>query len=132
MSEIDSFDDLYGSKYISVPDLKGGEPRLKIGKVGVEELREKNGTTKRKYVVWFDGVEKGLVINKTNAKKLAEAYGKDPSKWIGQIVQLYSEETAAFGKGVRVRPLRKPAPTPVPAPAPVPVPDPDLDDAIPI
>ena len=70
----------------------------------------------------FEGVEKGLVINKTNARKLADAYGKQSSKWIGQIVQLYSEDTS-FGKGVRVRPLRKPA-TPA-------EPDPALNDAIP-
>jgi hypothetical protein len=116
------FDSLYGSKYLSVADLKDAEPRLKIGKVGVEELRDKNGTTKRKYVMWFEGIEKGLVINKTNAKKLADAYGKDTSKWIGQIVQLYPEDTT-FGKGIRVRPLRKPA-TPA-------EPDRDLNDAIP-
>lgn len=121
MLDEDVFDDIYGSKYFSVADLKDGEPRFKVGKVEVAELREKNGTTKRKYVVLFEGVEKGLVVNKTNAKKLADAYGKQSTNWIGQIVQLYSEDTS-FGKGVRVRPLRKPA-----APA---KPDPDLDDAI--
>jgi hypothetical protein len=121
MSEFEDFDTLYGSKYLSVADLKDGEPRLKIGKVEVVELREKNGTTKRKYVIWFEGADKGLVVNKTNAKKLADAYGKQPTKWIGQVVQLYSEETT-IGKGVRVRPLRKPA-TPA-------EPDPVLNDAI--
>src|SRR6516164_3889241 len=94
MSEIDNdFDALYGSKYLSVADLKDGEPRLKIGKVEVAELREKNGASKRKYVMWFEGADKGLVVNKTNAKKLADAYGKQTQKWIGQIVQLYSEDT---------------------------------------
>ena len=29
----DEFDDLYGSKYLCVADLKGTKPRLKIGKV---------------------------------------------------------------------------------------------------
>jgi hypothetical protein len=123
MSDIDEFDDLYGSKYLSAADLKDDEPRLKIGKVAVAELRDKSGTTRRKYVVFFEGVDKGLVINKTNARRLAEAYGKQSTKWIGQIVQLYSEETD-FGKGVRVRPMRTPV---IPA-----KPDPDFDDAIPI
>jgi hypothetical protein len=81
MLDEDVFDDIYGSKYLSVADLKDGEPRFKVGKVTIEELREKNGTTKRKYVIWFEGVEKGLVINKTNAKKLADAYGKQSAKW---------------------------------------------------
>jgi hypothetical protein len=122
MSDTDEFDDLYGSRYLSAADLKEGEPRLKIGKVEVAELRDKTGTTKRKYVVLFEGVDKGLVINKTNAKRLAEAYGKQSTKWIGQIVQLYSEDTD-FGKGVRVRPMRTPAISAQPDP---------LDDTIPI
>jgi hypothetical protein len=118
----DEFDDLYGSKYLSVADLKDREPRLKVGKVEVAELTDKSGVTKRKYVVWFEGVTKALVINRTNAKKLADAYGKQTSNWIGQNVELYSEETT-FGKGVRVRPLRKP---------PILVePDRDPDDVIP-
>jgi hypothetical protein len=119
MSESDEFDDLYGTKYLSAVDLKENEPRLKIGKVEVADLRDKSGTTRRKYVVLFEGVDKGLVINKTNAKKLAEAYGKQSVKWIGQIVQLYSENTD-FGKGVRVRPMCKPSSSARP--------DPDLDD----
>jgi hypothetical protein len=118
----DDFDDLYGSKYLSVADLKDREPRLKIGKVEVAELTDKGGVTKRKYVVWFEGATKALVINRTNAKKLADIHGKQTSNWIGQNVELYSEETT-FGKGVRVRPLRKPA-TPA-------EPDRDLNDAIP-
>jgi hypothetical protein len=121
MEDEDVFDDIYGSKYFSVSDLKDGEPRVKVGKVEVAELQEKNGATKRKFVILFEGVDKGLVVNKTNAKKFADAYEKQSSKWVGQIVQLYSEDTS-FGKGVRVRPLRKLA-TPT-------APDPELDDAI--
>jgi hypothetical protein len=119
---MDDFDKIYGSKYLGEADLEGGEPRLKISKVELAELRDKSGSSKLKFVIWFEGADKGLVVNKTNAKKLADAYGKQPDKWVGQIVQLYSEDTS-FGKGVRVRPMRKPA---------VPVePDPDLEDAVP-
>src|SRR5262245_53043649 len=120
MSEIE-FDDLYGSKYFSVTDLKGGQPRLRIGKIEVDELREKNGGTKRKLVVYFDGQEKALVLNKTNATALANAFGKKYANWVGEFVSLFSAPTS-YGEGVRVRPLRKPAT--------VAKPDPDLDDAI--
>jgi hypothetical protein len=37
MSDTYDFDDLYGSKYFSVADLKDGEPRFKIGKVEVAQ-----------------------------------------------------------------------------------------------
>jgi len=122
MVTVADFDKIYGSKYLGEADLEGGEPRLKISKVELVELRDKNGSTKLKFVIWFEDTDKGLVLNKTNAKKLADAYGKQPDKWVGQIVQLYSEDTS-FGKGVRVRPMRKPA---VPA-----EPNPETNDAIP-
>src|SRR3954447_21119403 len=76
------FDDLYGSKYYSASDLHGETPHHRIGKVALAELKEKDGSTKRKYLVYCDGVEKTLVLNKTNAQKLAAAYGKDHKKWI--------------------------------------------------
>ena len=106
MSNESDFDDLYGSKYYSTPDLHGGTPRHRIGKVALAELREKDGGTKRKYLAYFEGVEKPLVLNKTNAQKLAAAYGKDHSKWIGMEVELYAEMTGLGKEGVRVRPLK--------------------------
>jgi hypothetical protein len=118
----DEFDDLYGSKYLSVADLKGGQLRLRIGKVEIAELREKNGGTKRKLVAYCDGQEKALVLNKTNATALANAFGKQYANWVGHHIELFSAPTS-YGDGVRVRPLRKPAT--------VAEPDPDLGDAIP-
>jgi len=91
MSTETDFDDLYGSKYYSVSDLHGEEPLRKIGKVEVAELKEKDGSTKRKYIVWFEGEDKSLVLNKTNAQKLAQTFGKDRTKWVGVTVQLYPE-----------------------------------------
>ena len=106
MSNESDFDDLYGSKYYSAPDLHGETPRHRIGKVAPAELKEKDGSTKRKLVAYFEGVEKALVLNKTNAQKLATAYGKDHSKWIGMEVELYAEMTTLGKEGVRVRPLK--------------------------
>jgi hypothetical protein len=106
MSNESDFDDLYGSKYFSVPDLHGEMPRRRIGKVAPAELREKDGSTKRRYLVYFEGVEKPLVLNKTNAQKLAAAFGKDYAKWIGMEVELYAEMTGLGKEGVRVRPLK--------------------------
>ena len=50
-------------------DLHGETPRHRIGKVASVELKEKDGTTKRKFAVYFDGVEKALILNQTNAQK---------------------------------------------------------------
>jgi hypothetical protein len=106
MSNETEFDDLYGPKYLTAADLHGETWRRRIGKVAPAELKEKDGSTKRKYLVYFEGVEKPLVLNKTNAQKLAGAFGKDHSKWIGMEVELYPEMTGLGKEGVRLRPLK--------------------------
>ena len=103
----DDFDAVYGSKYLGVPDLKGQRPRRTIGKVEVAELKEKDGSTKRKRVLYFEGEDKALVLNKTNAVKLAMAFGKESADWVGARVELYSEMTSLGKEGVRLQPLRK-------------------------
>ena len=100
------FNALYGPKYMGAADLHGDTQRYKIGKVEVVELKEKDGSTKRKYIVYFVGVDKALVLNKTNANKLAAVFGTDRSKWIGVTVELYAEMTSLGKEGVRLRPLK--------------------------
>lgn len=103
------FDDLYGSKYLSAADLHGQQPHFKIGKVEPQELKEKDGTMKTRMVVYFEGVEKALVLNKTNAVKLAAAYSKDFALWVGMTVEAYAEMTSLGKEGIRLRPLSKPS-----------------------
>jgi hypothetical protein len=100
------FDDIYGSKYFSAADLHGEMIRRKIGKVEIGELKDKDGSTKRKFIVYFNGVDKPLVLNKTNAQKLAASLGKDPTAWTGVVVELYAEMTSLGKEGVRLRPVR--------------------------
>jgi hypothetical protein len=106
MSNETEFDDLYGSKYLKAADLHGETWHRRIGKVEPVELREKDGKTKRKYAVYFEGVEKALIVNNTNATRLATAFGKDRSKWIGIEVEIYGEMTGLGKEGVRLRPLK--------------------------
>jgi hypothetical protein len=132
----DDFDSMYGSKYLSVPDLKGQRPRRTIGKVEVAELKEKNGTTKRKRILYLEGEDKALVCNKTNAEKLALAFGKSSADWVGARIELYPEMTSLGREGVRLTPLRTVAKTPPaqkipPKPAEPAEIDPDLDDEVP-
>jgi hypothetical protein len=111
-----NFDDIYGSKYLSVPDLGGSTLRVKIGKVEVADLREKDGTTRKKYVLFFNGEIKPMVVNKTNASVLAAAFGKNKDDWVNQRLELYSEMTGLGKPGLRIRVLQKPD---------------DLNDAVP-
>jgi hypothetical protein len=104
----DDFDDIYGSKFLGAADLNGQRKRVKIVDTEVSDLREKDGNTRRKYIVWFETEEKALVLNKTNALRLAQAFGKDREGWNGAVIELYSEMTSLGKEGIRLRPLRKP------------------------
>jgi hypothetical protein len=54
-------------------------------------------------------VEKPLVLNRTNAQKLAAALGKDPTAWVGVICELYAEMTSLGKEGVRLRIIKSAA-----------------------
>ena len=134
MTSEDEFDLLYGSKYLGAADLKGQRPRFTIGKVETAELREKNGSTKRKRVLYFQGEDKALVVNKTNAEKLAMAFGKSSADWVGGRIELYAEMTSLGKEGVRLQPLRtvaKAAPAQTVTPPKPPAIDPEMDDEVP-
>lgn len=71
---------------------------------------EKDGEVKP--AVYFTESDQALVLNKTNARRLAKLFGRDTNLWIGERVNLYSETISAFGSDkdvIRVHP-RKPEP----------------------
>lgn len=83
------------------------EQVLTIEEVTLEEVGDEK---EERPVAWFKGVDKGLILNKTNAGTIADMYGTETDDWAGQKVTLYATETQ-FGKKmvpcVRIR-TRKP------------------------
>ena len=69
-----------------------------------------NGRTQnKKPVIFFEGKEKGMVCNKTNAKTIASLHGNDVAGWIGKSIALYVATTRDPSGGgdvecIRVRP----------------------------
>lgn len=51
-------------------------------------------------VLYFQGKDKGVVLNKTNARTISAAYGDDTEAWAGQPVELYEAEVMYEGKAV--------------------------------
>lgn len=91
----------FPSKYLKADDLRGREVRVTISRVE----REKMGDD-FKPVVYFNGKEKGVVLNKTNAFTIANAYGDETNDWFGNDVILFSVMTEYGGKttpAIRVR-----------------------------
>ena len=76
-----------------------------------------------KPVLYFNEVDKGLALNKTNSTTIAKQYGTDTDTWVGKPVTLYPTEVEFKGEMVesiriraragRIAPPQKP-PTPAP------------------
>jgi hypothetical protein len=114
----------FPSNYLKASDLNGAAVPVTIREVKMEEV----GRTKdSKPVVYFMGKEKGFVLNRTNAKKIAELAGsQDTEDWGGTVIALYPTETEFAGDTVEC--IRVKAPKAVVKVAPKPEPVADLND----
>lgn len=100
---------LYDSEYLYAFHLQGKDATVKIAKVAGGELTGEGGRKAKKPIVWFEGKDKPLALNKTNGRAIATLYGPDTSKWIGQLITLYPTTTQFGGEQkdcVRVRPAK--------------------------
>lgn len=97
---------MFDRKYVGAWDLEGREVTVRIARVAAETLTNRQGSNK-KPVVYFDGTEKGFVLNKTNAAAIAAMYGNDTAKWVGKLITIYPTQVS-FGRdmidAIRVRP----------------------------
>lgn len=122
---------IFPSKYVKASDLKGREVTVVIARAEVEKLGDDN-----KLVLYFQGAEKGLVTNRTNADRVSYLYGSNTDQWIGHEIVLYVDLVSFQGRtveAIRVKPPAKradaqPPAQRVPASTATPI---DLDDSIP-
>lgn len=99
-------DDVYqsNSQWLAHADLKGHEIPVTISGCTLEEVGQD-----KKMVVHFEKKEKALVLNKTNAGRIASAYGNDSDDWIGKELVLYPDTTEYQGNTVPCIRVRVPA-----------------------
>ena len=90
-------DKMFPSKWLKASDLDGRELRASIRGVSEEQFDGDKGP-EMKWVLWFNGAEKGLVLNLTNGRTIAEKYGPDTDGWAGRQVTLFTMMIEAFGK----------------------------------
>jgi hypothetical protein len=104
MSE--DFDDLYGSQYLAASDLK--KPfTATIEEVEQQDFTRQGERQRMKAVLHLKDIRKPIVVNKTNALNLAEAFGKDFDDWRGKRITIKAEPTTFAGKrttGLRLYP----------------------------
>jgi hypothetical protein len=66
---------------------------LLIYEVKAEEVREK-----KKMLIGFEGVDKGLIVNKTNRMIMVEAHGDETDDWVGHTVRIEITKRMYQGK----------------------------------
>lgn len=76
----------FPGKYLKAADFPA--PRsLTINRVHNEMVGQEKDS---KPVIYFDGEDRGIVLNKTNANTLAQLHGRDTTKWSGKSVECYA------------------------------------------
>lgn len=76
---------VFPSKYIKAADLQGRKLKLTIKMVVMEEV----GQGDHKPIIYFEGKDKGLVMNKTKAGILSAAYSPETDGWAGKEVAIF-------------------------------------------
>jgi hypothetical protein len=97
----------FPSDYLKAQDLQGQKVLVKMSRV---EMRDIGGEVKP--VLFFEGKDKGLVLNKTNSNTISAVYGDETEGWEGEEIVLFVTEVEYQGQrmpGIRCQvPPRKP------------------------
>jgi len=123
----------FPSRFFKAADIPRDGLVLQIAKVEHEKV---GPDQKNKWVVYFKGQEKQLVLNGTNWELIVVALREDDSdNWMGKTIELYPTKTQFGSKMVDCIRVRRHRPGPETPPAPPPSTPPakggDLNDEIP-
>lgn len=116
---------LKDSKFLKKEDC--GQGILATIKTLSQESVNKDGAPEElKYALWFEELEKPLILNGVNSQIIATiCKSEETDDWTGHKIVLYNDPTVSFGGrltgGIRVRAPKNQAPKPAPAPARAPV-----------
>ncbi len=87
----------FPSNYLKAADLNNRTVKVAINKVVFEEIGQNKES---KPIVYFDKVQKGLVLNKTNAVEIAATHGDQMEDWTGKEIELFSQMVPFQGQNV--------------------------------
>ena len=99
----------FPSRYLKAVDLKNKTVKVAIKEITFEEIGQERN---KKPVLFFRKVEKGLVLNKTNAVEIGAAHGDQMDGWIGKEIELFSQMVPFQGQSVPAIRVRGVAPAP--------------------
>ena len=90
-----SVNDSYSGDHLKCADLKGKEVSLTIASVSLEKVGDDT-----KLVAYFNGTDRDLVLNKTNANCISQMYGDETDMWVGKKIILLPSQAEFGGKTV--------------------------------
>ena len=90
-----NINEVFPSDYLKASDLQGRRLKLIISHVEMKTLG-----TDSKPVLFFEGKDKGLVLNKTKAQTLASSFSPETNGWAGREVCIYPTKVAFQGQMV--------------------------------
>jgi hypothetical protein len=96
-------------KYLKHTDLPDSEDTLLTIKHAALETFDKDGKTDKKWCLYFEEIEQGLALNKTNTNAVLKATGVDDTDDLpGKRIALYVKDDVEFAgeivSAIRVRP----------------------------
>jgi len=102
------YENAFPSDYLKAADLNGAPVTVTIKNYELEEIKDKQtGKSVKKPILAFKGTDKRLVLNITNAKKIAQALmSPEMDDWIGRKIVLYPTVVEFAGdevEAIRVR-----------------------------
>lgn len=101
-------DQIFPSKYLKEPDLRGRDVRVTIEYAEQVRLNQKPAL-----LVHFQGKDKALVVNATVYDQIVGATGEDDTdNWAGHTITLFPTTTEFQGKSVPVVRVRAQRPQP--------------------
>jgi hypothetical protein len=105
--------DALPGRYLTGDDLDE-EVVVTIDRVVMEPFRDPRTRVETpKPVMYFQRAKRGLIVNRTNWRAVADLYGDESDNWPGKRIVLAPMMVDAYGKrtkAVRVRPVRPAAP----------------------
>lgn len=112
--------------FLKAADLQGRQIPVVMERVEMEDVGGDH-----KPVVYFQGKERGLVLNKTNASIISDMYGSETGQWTGKRIVLYPARVEFQGRLVDAIRVQHPGVVQAPLPPPPPPADARLNDDIP-
>lgn len=88
----------FPADYLGAQHLEDGKDMIVQIKDVVKEWVQNQNGKEQKLVVYFEGNVLPMILNKTNAKRIAKVCGSAYlDDWVGKKIQLYAELVSAFG-----------------------------------